>query len=478
MGEQVGGGPHDDGGAAVVDLEGVGGHTAVGVGQVDEHARGGPRIPVDRLVVVPDGEQLLRGTGEQPHEQHERGREVLRLVDEQVRAAARHPPAQDRVGEQQRDREVDLLVEVDGAARMQQRPVAGDDAGEVGDVAALRCDRCRVAQSEPDLAERGEHHVVRGSARSSDPAVRRDAQRVGDLRGTQHVGATSERGRADGQPEGVHGADAGPHTGDVHVPGALGQLLGRPCVVGQRGDQLRLHPAVLDEVTQPCGQHPRLARAGRGEHARRAHPVGDGRALRVAQRLPRGRVTFRVEPSEQLDALAMDADGVVVRCSAVVDRAARPAEDARPAAVRQDDVGGAPVGSCGKGPAAEPLRPHRRPPHRGRAARVDQVGEEERELVTQQPVLGSEQPQGPAFALRGEQPSPRQRRVEEGDAGATGQPLRAEALDELGECGTVRELRAPDVVGGGVLQPARDRRRGGGDRPAGRSGGQAAGSAS
>ena len=134
--EQVGRSAHDRRRTAVVDAQRVRRRTVVALRQVDEHARCRARVAVDRLVVVAHGEQLLGRSDEQPHEEDERGREVLRLVDEQVRRAAGGPGAQHRVGEQQRDREMDLLVEVERAASMQQPPVARHERGEPGHVPA------------------------------------------------------------------------------------------------------------------------------------------------------------------------------------------------------------------------------------------------------------------------------------------------------------------------------------------------------
>ena len=97
------------------------------------------------------------------------------------------------------------------------------------------------------------------------------------------VGVGSEHPRA-GRVEGHH-----PHR--AHAPpdqqlGAVAHLAGRLVGERDREDLARLDRAGRDQVGDPVGQHPRLARAGAGEDQQRPVAVGDGLALGLVQRRP------------------------------------------------------------------------------------------------------------------------------------------------------------------------------------------------
>ena len=105
------------------------------------------------------------------------------------------------------------------------------------------------------------------------------------------------------QPEGVERADRRPEPG-----GALPQLVGGLHVVGHGGDQVGLVVPVGEQVAEPLGQHPGLARAGRGDDAGRPARVGDRRQLVRRQLRRRLGEAGRREPAG-VDRVAVDDGG-------------------------------------------------------------------------------------------------------------------------------------------------------------------------
>ena len=113
--EEVAGGVDDRDRAAVVHLERVVGGAGEQAGEVEQEGRVGAGVAVDDLVVVAHAEHVEARRGQQPHQEHVGRREVLQLVDQQVAAAGLGPAAVLAVAQEELDRGVDLLVEVDGA---------------------------------------------------------------------------------------------------------------------------------------------------------------------------------------------------------------------------------------------------------------------------------------------------------------------------------------------------------------------------
>ena len=72
----------DTGRAAIVDGERMVAAAREQFGEVDQPGRVGAGVPVDRLVVVADGEHIACRRREQPDEEQVRRGEVLELVDE------------------------------------------------------------------------------------------------------------------------------------------------------------------------------------------------------------------------------------------------------------------------------------------------------------------------------------------------------------------------------------------------------------
>jgi hypothetical protein len=292
----------------MVHLERVGRRTGEPRREVDQHPRRRPGVAVDGLVVVTDGEHLLQRAGEQPHQQHEGRRQVLGLVDQQVHAGATHAGAQRRVGQQQLDGAVDLLVEVEAAVRMQPPSVAGDEHCEARDVTASCLDVRRIAQCEAHLRQRCDVGGRRGAS----------SEQVGDQPGHVLLGQDARplagRRRADREAQRMHGADVRSHAIDAHIAHPLRELLGGPRVVRERGHARRCDPTVEHEVAQACGEHPGLARPGGCDHARGTAVMLDGRAL-VRGQLLRGLRPRRRSASVGVESsVACGVDGSAGRC--------------------------------------------------------------------------------------------------------------------------------------------------------------------
>ena len=268
------GGGHHLHRAAVVDLEGVVGRAGEEAVEVDEEVGVGAGVAVDDLVVVADAEHVEGGRGQQAQEQDVGRGEVLELVDEEVAAPGLGPPAEVAVGQEQLDGGVDLLVEVDRAPVGEGLAEGGEGLGQAGDVVAGVLDRHGVAQAE---ADEGQAVEVGTDGIGVDPPLRAGDEarhEVADVALVEDGGGPAPGVGEQGEAEGVEGADPGPER-----PAALLHLLPGLLVVGDGEDGLRLDAPVDDEVAQPLGEHPGLARPGRRDHPGRAGAVGDRRQL-------------------------------------------------------------------------------------------------------------------------------------------------------------------------------------------------------
>ncbi len=102
----------------------------------------------------------------------------------------------------------------------------------------------------------------------------RRTSRSSITRGDDHPVRRDERGPAgdDGQGQAVEGADL--EAGEVG--GAFLHLFAGPDVEGQQADGRWVDVSFADQVAGPFGEHPGLARSGRGDDAGSAAAVGDG----------------------------------------------------------------------------------------------------------------------------------------------------------------------------------------------------------
>ncbi len=247
---------------------------------------------INRLVVVADGREhrLLADAGDQQfHQLVLAGVGVLVLVHQQVAQAALPAVADRIVIPEQLHRQADQVVEVDCLVGLQGRHVAAVDAAGLGFVLVLglldrvvRVDQAVLPQRDGVL-DAADFLLVGGEAKIGDDGVA--------------IVAVHDR-------ELVLQADAGRFLAqDLHaqrVEGRDGQLLGllrlfqqlgdtllhleRGLVgEGERRDRARIVAAVFDHVGDLLGDHPRLARAGAGQHQAGAVEIEHGFALRPIQ---------------------------------------------------------------------------------------------------------------------------------------------------------------------------------------------------
>ena len=140
---------------AVVHLEWMIAGAGEVVGEIDQPARIGAVVAVDRLIVVADAEDRTAGRGEQADEQDVCGGQVLELVDEHDAARSLGRAAGDRIGEQHEQRPMDLIVEIDRTPPIETIAVGGPHLGEALDVAVVPI-LCVLGpeEAEPDEAQR------------------------------------------------------------------------------------------------------------------------------------------------------------------------------------------------------------------------------------------------------------------------------------------------------------------------------------
>ena len=274
VGEHVTGRTDDGGRAPVVDRQGMGHGAREVTGIVDEEFGRCAGVSVDDLIVVAHPEAVVGRSGQQPDEEEVCRVEVLELVhQEEAALGLRHRPCR-RIGQQDLDRPVDLLVEVDGARVREGGAVAVETLGDARRVGDGLFDQMRCGEAEPDgrqgLEIRGDRIGV-GLPTDLNEALHQVAhgrlfENTEPTAGPEFV--------ADPEPETVQGTDVEPRAA-VDVGATLPHFRRRFVVVGQRGDGGRVHAALVDEVSETLGQHPGLSRARRGDHPGRPGVVVD-----------------------------------------------------------------------------------------------------------------------------------------------------------------------------------------------------------
>ena len=329
VGDDGVGGVEDRLGGAVVLLQ----HDDRGVGEglleTQQVAEVGAPEAVDGLVGVAHHHDVavLLGQGADEFPLGDVG--VLELVDEDVGEAG--PPLRRHVGmaAEEVDRRGQQVVEVEGRGVRQALLVLGED---LGDLLVERRERPFEHLLRPD-------EVVLG---------RRDGGV--DLAGRQPLGVEVQVPQdVAGQADGVRlvvDRERRPHPEMLRLPaqdpGAGRVEGGHPHFLGHRADELadpflhlvgglvgegdgqdgeRRDLEVSDQVGDPVGQHPGLARPGPGHHQDRPAGVGDGLALHGIQPVQqRGRLTC----GEELADLGLDGHRRIVRpsCDGRAERAA------------------------------------------------------------------------------------------------------------------------------------------------------------
>ena len=261
---------------------------------------------VDALVVVAHHDQARRAAAQQVEQLGLGVVGVLELVDQDVASLGPRGLEPVRVGPQQRQRAHDRLAEVlepvlgqpavvglvdprelgvaPAQQRLRRRAGAGDrrlgPAAEVGRghqlvLAAVDAPQEAVDQVDPVAAQ-----VVQLEIELAEPLEQQHHARlaVGRL-GRRQQPALDPVHPREPLREGVEGGDAERLVRAAQqVLGAAAQLVRRLAGEGEREHLVRRRAAV-DEPGQAVAEHPRLARAGAGEHGQRAARVGHGGAL-------------------------------------------------------------------------------------------------------------------------------------------------------------------------------------------------------
>ena len=117
-------------GTAIVHFERVVDRLGYVLGEAHQPLGGRAREAVNRLVVVTHRKDRQRGAGEQPQQQHVSRCEVLKLINEQDFRAPFGNPAYRRFTKEYFNRQVDLLVKIDGAVFRQMFSIAWEEVGE------------------------------------------------------------------------------------------------------------------------------------------------------------------------------------------------------------------------------------------------------------------------------------------------------------------------------------------------------------
>ena len=224
------------------------------------------------------------------------GGEVLEFVDEQAATPGLRRRAGTGIGHQDLDGPVDLLVEVDRPEVRQGGTVTIESLGDARRIGHRLLDGLRRVEPEPDGGQGADIGGDRVGVRLA-PNVEQSLQEIahGELLEHSRTTRRSELG-ADPQAGAVEGSDVRPFGREY--PGApLLHLIGRPGVVGQGTHGARRGSTVGDEMTQPFGQHPRLAGAGRGDHPGRPGVVAHSGQLVRCKLGCGGTVGSRCQPS-------------------------------------------------------------------------------------------------------------------------------------------------------------------------------------
>ncbi len=252
---------------SVVDLQGM----RIGPREdpvvIDEIARVGACISVDRLIVIADTEYVELWRCKESDEEQIGAGEVLELVDEHVPASVLPSVPEFRIGEQRLDRTVDLFVEVGFVPPDQSLPVALVHSCEVRNVITSALNSGRRSQGDADLRQGFDVRTDRvrvGSPGSLDDPVE-DGSHVPFV-DQAHSGA----GFSENLPsERVHGADQGTVCRSCPLP----QLCRRLRVVCERTDRRRFDRPIVEEMAETGSERPGLAGPGRSDDPCRSRGV-------------------------------------------------------------------------------------------------------------------------------------------------------------------------------------------------------------
>ncbi len=192
------------------------------------------------------------------------------------------PPPELAVSQERLDGAVDLVVEVDRTSLGQVGAVGAEQLGQAVDVVPGRFDVGRVGEAQADRAEGlevgadrvgvGAPLALAGQQRFHEPTA---------LALLEHPGHGPAVLGEDPEAERVEGADPGTEGRGAPLQLELGLL-----VVGHGQHALALPRPVSQQVAEPFGEDPGLARARRRDHPGRAAEVGRPPPAGPARGLP------------------------------------------------------------------------------------------------------------------------------------------------------------------------------------------------
>jgi len=218
----------------------------------DQESRVRTGVPVDDLIVVSNAEHIHPRAGEKPEQQQVPGSEVLELVDQEMLALIL--PVGTQVGLTAKGfyGRVDLLIVICLASRVESVPIATESLGESRNVISFTLDLLRRTKADSNFAESleiGADDISIHTGRSRNDGLKPlpllpfvDESQMG-LRHSENL-PTERMDRPDVESMSIRNPI--PHLGCCQT------------VVGQGGDDLGLDSTLLDQVSEPSCQHPRL----------------------------------------------------------------------------------------------------------------------------------------------------------------------------------------------------------------------------
>ena len=122
--------------------------------KINQPARVGAVVAVDRLIIVADPEHSSAPSGEQANHQQVGWCEILELIDEEHTADTLGGAPGLRLRQQHFNRSIDLIVEIDRALTFHRRSKMWPHLDQPGDVTAVTpLDFSWLDQTEPDQAQ-------------------------------------------------------------------------------------------------------------------------------------------------------------------------------------------------------------------------------------------------------------------------------------------------------------------------------------
>ena len=253
--------------------------------EVDQPRRIGAVVAVDGLVIVTDTEDRTAGRREQTDQHQVRGREILELVDEEGAAGRLRDPARVGLCQQDLDRPVDLVIEVDRTLPVECCSILRPHLGQTVDIAAIpslgvhRCDEAQTNEAER-IDPRRERIDVELARCLHEPAQQSPHVGLVDRAPSPSLGRERSRTVDDRRRDRVQGADVEARE----IGRTFTHLLLCPLVERNERQRRRWEVPTSQQMAGSFGQYPGLAGTGRSNDARHPCWMGDGRQLVRRQR--------------------------------------------------------------------------------------------------------------------------------------------------------------------------------------------------